>query len=55
MVKKRSRQSYVVVKGEDVPVSKVKVLDIEEDFTGRDLLTFEYKGEVKQSYIKHGN
>ena len=42
---------FVIVKGERISVKKVKFIDIEEDFSGRDLMTFEYKGEVYQSYI----
>lgn len=44
-------QSYVIIKGEEINVRNVEVLDIEEDSEGRDLLTFEYNGEVRQSYI----
>lgn len=43
--------SFVIVDGEEVNVNKVKVLDISEDFFGKDLLDFEYKGKTHQSYI----
>jgi hypothetical protein len=42
---------FVTVKGEMISVKKVKFIDIEEDFSGRDLMTFEYEGKVYQSYI----
>lgn len=44
-------KSYVRVGGEDVPVDCVEFLNIEEDFQGRDLMTFNYKGEKRQSYV----
>ncbi len=40
-----------MVKGEEILISKVKVIDIEEDFMGRDVVAFEYNGEVRQSYV----
>jgi hypothetical protein len=41
----------VIVNGESVPVSKVKVLDISEDFMGRDLVDFIYEGKKYRSYV----
>ena len=34
-----------------IPVDNVKILDIEEDIHGRDLVSFMYLGEKKQSYV----
>jgi hypothetical protein len=44
-------KGFVIVKGEMISVDKVEFIDIEEDISGRDLMTFEYKGKVYQSYI----
>lgn len=38
--------------GQEVNVKDVEFIDIEEDFNGRDLMTFEYKGEVGKSYVR---
>jgi hypothetical protein len=35
----------------DVPLRAVKFLDISEDLYGRDVVTFEYDGEVQQSTV----
>jgi hypothetical protein len=43
--------SCVIVNGEHISVDNVEFLDISEDTTGRDLMTFMYLGEKKQSYI----
>jgi hypothetical protein len=43
--------SCVIVDGIHVPVDEVEFLNIEESFDGRDLMTFNYKGQRKQSYI----
>jgi hypothetical protein len=43
--------SCVIVNGENIPVDNVEFLNIEEDIHGRDLMTFMYNGERKQSYI----
>lgn len=45
------RLTYVTVEGERVPTSAVDVVDIEEDYRGYDLATFEYKGQTYQSYV----
>jgi hypothetical protein len=42
---------YVIVAGEKIKASDVEFVDIEEDFQGRDLLTFKYRGKQYQSYI----
>jgi len=48
-------KAYVIVPclgpGEKVPVEKVEVLDCEEDFRGRDLLTFRYDGVIYKSNV----
>jgi hypothetical protein len=41
----------VIVEGEHVPVKNVETLNCEEDSSGRDLLTFLWKGEQKQSFV----
>jgi len=43
--------SCVIVNGQDIPVDNVEFLDISEDITGRDLMTFMYNGEKRQSYV----
>lgn len=43
--------SCVIVDGNKIPVDEVEFLNIEESFDGRDLMTFLYKGERRQSYI----
>ena len=45
---------YVIVNGEKVKANDVEFVNIEEDFQGRDLLTFNYKGKQYQSYILIG-
>ena len=41
----------VMVEGEYIPVKNVETLNIEEDPSGRDLLTFKWKEETKQSFV----
>ena len=43
--------SCVIVSGEKIPIDNVEVLNIEEDIYGRDLVSFIYLGEKKQSYV----
>lgn len=43
--------SCVIVNGETIPVDNVEFLNIEEAFDGRDLMTFMYNGEKRQSYV----
>lgn len=43
--------SCVVVEGEHIPVDNVEFINIEEDVTGKDLMTFKYNGQTKKSYI----
>jgi hypothetical protein len=35
----------------DVPLRSVKFLDITEDVYGRDVVTFEYDGQIQQSTV----
>jgi hypothetical protein len=44
-------KACVIVDGDFVPVDAVEFLNIEEDITGRDLMTFIYKGKTLQSFI----
>ena len=41
----------VIVEGRHVPVKHIEPLNCEEDSSGRDLLTFLWKGEQKQSFV----
>ena len=43
---------YVTCNGQEVNVKDVEFIDIEEDFNGRDLMTFAYEGEVRKSYVR---
>lgn len=43
--------SCVIVNGEKIPVDNVEFLNVEEDVYGRDLMTFVYNGETRQSCI----
>jgi len=45
------KSGYVLVKGEQININTVKVLNVEEDFSGRDLVTFEYNGEERKSFV----
>ena len=45
------RNSYVTVGGEYILVDDVEFVDIQEDFMGYDLMTFNYKGEEYTSYV----
>lgn len=52
MLKYEYMNYYVTCSGQEVNVKDVEFIDIEEDFNGRDLMTFEYKGEVGKSYVR---
>lgn len=41
----------VIINGDAVPVENVETVNIEEDASGRDLLTFNWKGEQLQSFV----
>ena len=41
----------VIVEEDFVPTENVEILNCEEDSSGRDLLTFLWKGEQKQSFV----
>ena len=44
--------SYVIVKGEEIPLDDVEFLDIsEEPWTGRDLVKFKHNGEMLESFV----
>jgi hypothetical protein len=43
--------SFVIVDGEEVLLNNVEFLNIEEHISGRDLVTFIYNGEIKQSFV----
>jgi hypothetical protein len=42
---------YVIVDGERVDVEQVTVMDVQSDFQGRDVLTFEYRGKIHESNV----
>jgi hypothetical protein len=42
---------HIIIDGNFVPVKNVEILNIEEDVSGRDLLTFKWEGEEKKSFI----
>jgi hypothetical protein len=44
-------KGYVFVNGNYVPIDTVEVLDISEDFLGRDLVKFKYQGKELESYV----
>jgi hypothetical protein len=43
--------AYVIVDGEEVLLENTEFLNIEEHMSGKDLVTFIYNGEVKQSFV----
>ena len=45
------RKSYVYVNGEKIDMDRVEFLNIEEDASGRDLVTFNYEGKEYQSFV----
>ena len=45
------RLPCVIIDGDAVPVENLEALNIEEDMSGRDLLTFNWKGEQRQSFV----
>jgi len=46
-----SSVSHINYKGEWIPLSKVEFVNIEEDFNGRDLVTFHKNGKKHQSFV----
>jgi hypothetical protein len=46
-----SRVSHINYNGEWIPLSKVEFVNIEEDFSGRDLVTFRKDGKDHQSFV----
>jgi hypothetical protein len=43
--------SFVIVDGEEILLNNVEFLNIEEHISGKDLVTFIYNGEIKQSFV----
>lgn len=41
--------SCVIVNGNYIPTNNVEILNVEEDIYGRDLITFKYLEETRQS------
>lgn len=44
-------ESFVFVKGKQIPLDSVEFLNISEDITGRDLVSFKYEGKEYSSYV----
>ena len=47
----RQQKSYVIVDGEFISTEDVEFINIEEDISGRDLMTFIYKNQERKSYV----
>jgi hypothetical protein len=45
------KKGYVCVDGNYIPVDEVTFLDVKEDISGRDMMTFEYAGTIMKSFI----
>ena len=43
--------SFVIVKGDRIPTEEVEFLNIEEDFEGADVMTFNYNGQQYSSRV----
>jgi len=54
MIMERKRLVYVIVGNIHIDVELVKVIDIEENQSGDDIMTFEWDGIIRQSLIYHG-
>ena len=44
---------YIILDGEEIRLTEVEFLNVEEGIDGRDLITFMYEGETHQSYVVH--
>lgn len=45
--------TYVIVEGEEHSLNfdpDIEFVNVEEDISGRDLITFSYKGKIKKSF-----
>lgn len=47
----KEQTSHVSYNGEWIPLSEVEFVNIEEDFSGRDLVTFRKDGVEHQSFV----
>ena len=45
------KMSFVIVKGDRIPTDEVEFLNIEEDWEGADVMTFNYNGETFKSRV----
>lgn len=43
--------AHVMVEGDWIPMRDTTFLNNEEDIQGRDIVTFEYKNQIKQSFV----
>lgn len=50
-MKNKFQTSCVIVDGEYIPVDDVEFVNIEEDISGRDLMTFIYQDQERKSYV----
>ena len=44
---------YIMLDGEEIRLDNVEFLNIEEDISGRDLITFKHEGVTHQTYVIH--
>ena len=51
MIMERKRLVYVIVGNLNIDVELVKVIDIEENQSGEDVMTFEWDGIIRQSLV----
>lgn len=51
MIMERKRLVYVIVGNLNIDVELVNVIDVEENQSGEDLMTFEWDGIVRQSLV----
>jgi archaellum component FlaG (FlaF/FlaG flagellin family) len=49
--KRKRREFFVLVDGEQVDLADTEFVDIEEDSLGRDLMTFNYKEATYKSLV----
>ena len=47
-----SQIPYIILNGEEIRLDNVEFLNIDEDISARDHVTFEYEGARHKSYVK---
>jgi hypothetical protein len=53
-MKGHNRINLVTVKGKQLAMDEVEFVDVEEDMSGRDLVTFKYEGQIYKSFVTTG-